>query len=291
MASPGRNKLIQRCRGEKLLWWPYLRLCPGNKQVDNVQQLDDRSPSRFPDVLIPENQAYISCNCIAISSYHTLHSIQMKPIVLKYWKQTPWYGVRLSRPELFLFMKVRPENIIICTCNGLPLSLCPLLTNKYTLNYEVHWNTIWSSISYWIFFQNNSIATHTKGVQSINYIVGFMRCISIAYSLDILQCSWSIFCLRQDLVGISAYFAKTHWGQVTHINVTRLNIIGSNIGLSPIQCQTITWTSDDILTHIKASENIICEIVPILSLLQCNNHVTLHKAINFLMICIKLHLP
>ena len=39
----------------------------------------------------------------------------------------------------------------------------------------------------------------------------------------------------------------THWGQVTHICVSKLTIIGSDIGLSPGRRQSIIWTGAGIL--------------------------------------------
>ena len=39
----------------------------------------------------------------------------------------------------------------------------------------------------------------------------------------------------------------THWGQVTHICVSKLTIIGSGNGLSPGRRQAIIWTSAGIL--------------------------------------------
>ena len=39
----------------------------------------------------------------------------------------------------------------------------------------------------------------------------------------------------------------THWGRVTHICVSKLNIIGSDNGLSPDQRQAIIWTNAEIL--------------------------------------------
>ena len=38
----------------------------------------------------------------------------------------------------------------------------------------------------------------------------------------------------------------THWGQVTHICVSKLTIIGSDNGLSPRWCQAIIWTNAGI---------------------------------------------
>ena len=39
----------------------------------------------------------------------------------------------------------------------------------------------------------------------------------------------------------------THWGQVTHICISKLTIIGSDNGLSPGRRQAIIWTNDGIL--------------------------------------------
>ena len=39
----------------------------------------------------------------------------------------------------------------------------------------------------------------------------------------------------------------THWGRVTHICVSKLTIIGSDNGLSPVRHQTIIWTNAWIL--------------------------------------------
>ena len=39
----------------------------------------------------------------------------------------------------------------------------------------------------------------------------------------------------------------THWGRVPHICISKISIISSDIGLSPSQRQTITWTNAGIL--------------------------------------------
>ena len=39
----------------------------------------------------------------------------------------------------------------------------------------------------------------------------------------------------------------THWGQMTHICVSKLTIIGSDNGLSPCRRQAIIWTNAGIL--------------------------------------------
>ena len=39
----------------------------------------------------------------------------------------------------------------------------------------------------------------------------------------------------------------THWDRMTHICVSKLTIIGSDNGLSPVRCQAIIWTNAGIL--------------------------------------------
>ena len=52
----------------------------------------------------------------------------------------------------------------------------------------------------------------------------------------------------------------THWGQVTHICVSKLTIIGSDNGLSPARRQTIIWTNDGIWMIGPLRTN-FCEIL------------------------------
>ena len=76
----------------------------------------------------------------------------------------------------------------------------------------------------------------------------------------------------------------THWGQVTHICVSKLTIIGSDNGLSPGRRQAIIWTNAGILLirplgtnfnemwikiltfiiHENAFEGVVCEMASIL---------------------------
>ena len=46
---------------------------------------------------------------------------------------------------------------------------------------------------------------------------------------------------------IDAYITLTHWGRATYICVSKLNIIGSDNGLSPGRRQAIIWTNAGIL--------------------------------------------
>ena len=49
----------------------------------------------------------------------------------------------------------------------------------------------------------------------------------------------------------------THWGQVTHICVSKVAIIGSDNGLSPGQHQAIIWTNGGILLIEPLGANFI----------------------------------
>ena len=57
---------------------------------------------------------------------------------------------------------------------------------------------------------------------------------------------WEAFtCIYVIMINIIT--ALTHWGRVTHICVSKLNIIGSDNGLSPGRRQAIIWTNARIL--------------------------------------------
>ena len=78
----------------------------------------------------------------------------------------------------------------------------------------------------------------------------------------------------------------TQWGQVTHIRISDLNIIGSDNDLAPNWCQAIILTNagsfsieplrtnfseilikdTNLSIHKNASENIICETAAIFSM-------------------------
>ena len=47
--------------------------------------------------------------------------------------------------------------------------------------------------------------------------------------------------------GVIPCLSLTHWGQVTHICVSKLTIIGSDNGLSPDRRQAIIWTNAGLL--------------------------------------------
>ena len=54
-----------------------------------------------------------------------------------------------------------------------------------------------------------------------------------------MSAKWRLFCIGRSVL--------THWGRVKHICVNKLNIIGSDNGLSPCRRQAIIWTNAGIL--------------------------------------------
>ena len=55
------------------------------------------------------------------------------------------------------------------------------------------------------------------------------------------------------ILGIIKYhqfYPLTHWGRLAHIWVSNLNIIGSDNGLLPGQCQALIWTNTGIFRNI-----------------------------------------
>ena len=51
------------------------------------------------------------------------------------------------------------------------------------------------------------------------------------------------------------YTILTHWGQVMHLCVTDLGIIGSDNGLLPVRCQAIIWNNAAILSFEPLGSN------------------------------------
>ena len=93
---------------------------------------------------------------------------------------------------------------------------------------------------------------------------------------------------------------KIHWGRVTHICVSKLTIISSDNGLSPEGRQAIIWTNAGILligptgnklrwnfNRIYSNifieedtfENVVCEMLFILSRPQCVNLISAGKIV------------
>ena len=61
------------------------------------------------------------------------------------------------------------------------------------------------------------------------------------HSLEIIASKCMLHKWNQYIPGL------THWGRVTHIRISKLNIIGSYNGLSPGRRQAIFWTNAGIL--------------------------------------------
>ena len=61
------------------------------------------------------------------------------------------------------------------------------------------------------------------------------------------MCAYSLICIVLLLVIFMLFKCLTHWGRVTHICVSKLNIIGSDNGLSPGRRQAIIRTNAGIL--------------------------------------------
>ena len=64
-----------------------------------------------------------------------------------------------------------------------------------------------------------------------------------------VSCIWLMLCC--------VFLWLTHWGQVTHICVVKLTIIGSDNGLWPGRRQAIIWTNAEILLNGPLGTNFI----------------------------------
>ena len=104
-----------------------------------------------------------------------------------------------------------------------------------------------------VLLTSNSSVTFKYIGKLINLIDVFPR---IGIMVDNALFPWyhlSNYYFPWQMVTTNMYFedkfisALTHWGQVTHICVGNLTIIGSDKGLSPGRCQAITWNNDGIL--------------------------------------------
>ena len=59
---------------------------------------------------------------------------------------------------------------------------------------------------------------------------------------------------------ITSKEALTHWGQVTHISVSKLTIIGSDNDLAPGRRQAIIWTNAGILLIQYLGKKLLCNL-------------------------------
>ena len=64
---------------------------------------------------------------------------------------------------------------------------------------------------------------------------------------SIFHMYYDVTCIGDKMLAILSINQLIHWGRVTHICVGKLNIIGSDNGLSPRRHQDIIWTNSMIL--------------------------------------------
>ena len=93
----------------------------------------------------------------------------------------------------------------------------------------------------------------------VNKLACFMYIGLAATPFFLILCKnllWHSWCIRSDSSWRPSldrrsvwyqYKILTHWGQVTHICVSKLTAIGSDNGLSPCRCQAVIWTNAIIL--------------------------------------------
>ena len=110
------------------------------------------------------------------------------------------------------------------------------------------------------------------------------RGLAIILHSKLIKAEWNLYVL------VYLSMTLTHWGQMTHMCVGELTIIGSDNGLSPGRCQAIIWTNAGILlirclgkNSVKfkwnpyifiqenAIENVVWKMAAILSRPQCVN--------------------
>ena len=103
-----------------------------------------------------------------------------------------------------------------------------------------HWFRYWlcaeQATSHYLNRWVPSLPTHICGTRKMWVLTE--KC-TFAYNVEFFRGS--------QLTYQNICFWLTHWGQVTHIYVGNLTIIGSDNGLSPGRRQAIIWTSAEIL--------------------------------------------
>ena len=77
---------------------------------------------------------------------------------------------------------------------------------------------------------------------------------------------------------IALEFSLNHWGRVTHISVSKLNIIGQDNGLSPGRRQAIFGTNAEILINWPLETNFSEMLIKIKILSLKNMHVKMTSA-------------
>ena len=123
--------------------------------------------------------------------------------------------------------------------NGLKVKKKNFQEQNYSSHDDVHYKQTETKI--WNFSYYHDILLCLYNLYSSNHIT----CTSGIPIKDVILPVWEF--LFKKIRWSHNSFILTHWGQVTHICISKLNIIGSDNGLSPDQCQAIIWTNAGIL--------------------------------------------
>ena len=95
-------------------------------------------------------------------------------------------------------------------------------------------------------------------------------------SCDLIDTKWSLVqFITWYQTGVNEL---THWGQVTHICISKLTIIGSDNGLSPGRRPAIIWTNAGILLIGPLGTNFSKILVKVQNFLLIKTHVKISSA-------------
>ena len=117
-------------------------------------------------------------------------------------------------------------------------------------------------------FDQKLVRVNNKSIiKALHYLSTDDRHVDFPHKTRVRQTTSSCRDIKGDALNVTsiAYTCNTaqltHWGRVTHTCVSKLNIIGSDNGLSPGRCQAIIWTNAEILSigplGTNFSENLI----------------------------------
>ena len=106
--------------------------------------------------------------------------------------------------------------------------------------------------NFWVTNKNSSTFVFHEGIITYIHYPSFLFCFQSVFRSTIVAYFTKEVnpCFAKQPLHFSGGEAKiglTHWGRVTHICVSILTIIGSDIGLSPGRRQAIIWTNAGIL--------------------------------------------
>ena len=107
---------------------------------------------------------------------------------------------------------------------------------------------LWGESTYdqWIVLTKGMLLAQCKTAVS-PLLMHWRYCsLALSHQCSVKRVSWSCW-HHHCSMGSYQKWILTHWGQVTHICIGKLTIIGSDNGLLPGRCQAIIWTSAGIL--------------------------------------------